>query len=603
MKKYFLLVKNNKGVALVYVLMALIFVSAISSLVLNLAKNESADTSLRVSSESARYSAVAGLTYATNLFASDTTGDTLVGSTGKTTVQFLNAWYKNYEENDGSIQNMNDAGLIWIKGSENSYPIEQDGMKFRVKVVNIDFSELKKVTPPADDGVSGRQDSWMSILFESEGLDKSGSRARVFGSYKVFGYEKDKKVSKLPQSALYMGSGIDEIDVVVDIDGATFLKGGGAINHPGHNFREEFKRKGAAGELILRAATFWGPAYFGTMVGAPSSSVRIESGKSTFENGLASESYLRVIGYNGPIVKGGAFLNGDAVCENTNGDWRFLGESTRLRGLNGRSYGSGLMWDGTVTNSGLQYLYSAAPSDAPQISSIESNPMNLYDSLGISEDDPYPIDIDYSPLNPYINILTSINGKVNNITGEDLNNLYNTYTGSMYNGWMVIKLHPNGRPFSDAGNGFDHKMVLIIDAQCAASGFGTTFYKSGESGNSLIIVEDGVSTSQLGHDTLIRGLIVNLGAGDLRLQSRGQNMKVQGAIYSVGNGQFRLEGGAPNKITIEYDVAALTEINNELPGVVIIGGDNKKEIISLERIKDEANNGIPPTCDFLSRSF
>jgi hypothetical protein len=284
------LLKNNKGVALVYVLMALVCVGAVASLVLHMAKKESTDSSLRVSSEVSRFAATAGLTYGANFF-TDPKNDTRSG-------ELLKIWYDNYKKGSGDLSKIQEKDL-WIVGSPTSYsdPAETDGMKFRVKIVNMDFS---KVQPVTKDGelVNDPEKSPIKVLLQSESIDKSGSKASSLGSYEIFGYENNEINSNLPESALYMGSGADEIDVKVEVNGGTFMKGSGFIAHSGHIFNGEFKRIGTNNSFLnMNPSTFMGPAYFGATPGF-SAPVLFAAGPSTFKKGIGLESYGET--QNGP---------------------------------------------------------------------------------------------------------------------------------------------------------------------------------------------------------------------------------------------------------------------------------------------------------------
>jgi hypothetical protein len=475
-------------------------------------------------------------------------------------------------------------------------------MRFRVKIVNINF-DVSSLT----DGTNWKpgmnvQDSKITVLFESEAIDKSGSRARNYGCYTLLGFEDKEKISELPVSTLYMGSGVDEIDVVLDVHGGTFMKGGGDINHSGHTFRGEFKRLGANGELILRGAAFQGPAYFGVLPGVSSSSILIESNPSTFKKGLglSSESSIITSGSMCPIIDNcGAFLNGNAVTAGgVQGNWLFQGPNSKIIGVTGKNYGNG------TGIPGIEWLYKLSGTP-PAIAPVISGEMELFTLLEIFESDPPAIKINMEKIKPYIKIFNSsnkINGKIYGVTGDDLNELYNEYPGELLEGkWMVIKAYSDGTLFSSTGSGFKERMILIIDEKTNGN-IASQFYRSAETGISLIIVENGApDIGQLGHNTLIRGLIANLGSKKLNITSSGSNMTISGGVFSVGTGAVRMEGGPYNKITIKYDEPALREmVNDSLISNVGGGGESTGEYF-LSRIPKE----LYPKArtELLSRSF
>ena len=584
------LIKNQKGVSLVYVLMALVCVGAMGSLVLSMAKKETADSSLRMSSELSRYAATAGLTHAINYFTNP--------ANEQEALTLLKYWHDKYKKGEINLIT-DDAPQKWIDGGASSF-VNKDGMRFRTKIINVDFGNLKRITGKSN---RTRKDSGIMIMLECESIDKSASRAKSRGSYVIYGYEVEETSTAFPENALYMGSGADEINVVVDVDGATFLRGGGFLHHSGHVFGNpttggEFRRHGTGTGFILKNSVFNGPAYFGEEAGQNGSTkMKLESGRSIFKRGFGSESFISSTGQSDPDIYLGAFLNNGYITENYNGGWIFQPQA-RLRGLSGQTYEAG-------SGSGIAKLYSwSGVAVAPTIpATLESSKMKITDSLNMPKDPPPAIDINFSLIEPYIYPLTAINGKRKGVNGDDLNNLYNNYPGQKYKEeWMVIRFQPDGTPFSsDGASGFSGKMILLIDNKIAASGFATQFYKSADKGVSLIVVEKGVRADQLGHNTLIRGLVVNLGSGDLDLQSSGKNMAVRGAVYCVGSGKLRLEGGANNKITFRYDRSVLEEIA-ELGVVTVDGAGEVKEGL-IERIQQEVIDGFPVSSKLLGRSF
>ncbi|MCL1945669.1 MAG: hypothetical protein FWF51_00750 [Chitinivibrionia bacterium] len=584
------LIKNQKGVSLVYVLMALVCVGAMGMLVLSMAKKEKSDSSLRISSELSRYAANAGLIYAVNYFSNPVSESSAL--------TLLKYWHEKYKK--GEINKItNGSPQKWLVGDAAEF-VSKDGMRFRTKIINIDFSNLKKITGKSD---RNRRDSKVLIMLECESIDKSGSRAKSCGSYAIYGYEIDEMSNALPQNALYMGSGADEINVVVDVDGATFLRGGGFLHHSGHIFGNpttggEFRRHGTGDGFILKNSVFNGPAYFGEEVGQNGATkMKLETGRSIFKRGFGCESFIFSTGQSDPDIYFGAFLNNGYSTQNYNGGWIFQPQA-KLRGLSGQTYTSG-------SGSGIEKLYSwSGVAVAPTTpATLEYTKMNILDSLSMPKDPPPSISIDYSLIEPYIYNLTSINGKRKAVDGDDLNELYKNYFGQKYNNeWMIIRFQPDGVPFNSGGiNGFSGKMILLIDNKLSASGFGTQFYKSANNGVSLIVVENGVKADQLGNNALIRGLVVNLGSGNLDLQSSGKNMTVRGAVYCVGSGKLRLEGGENNKIKFVYDRSVLEEIA-EL-GVVIVDGVKEVKEGLIERIKQEVIDGLPVSSELLGRSF
>jgi len=205
---------NNKGASLMYVLMALVFVGAIAMLVLNSSRKETIDSSLRASSEMARYAATSGLTLAATTLTNPEA--TLPGQGTTTSQQFITALF-----NDPNGANR------WVVGedgnSANAFQADGNGGRYRVRVMNIDFSQ----TGPVSELVAGvpqlRQgrnvrNSPIVVQLESEVIDASGSRSRNIGVYELFGYETQGGAEvQVPTNALYMGSGIDEINIPITV--------------------------------------------------------------------------------------------------------------------------------------------------------------------------------------------------------------------------------------------------------------------------------------------------------------------------------------------------------------------------------------------------
>ncbi|MCL2845372.1 MAG: hypothetical protein FWE23_07985 [Chitinivibrionia bacterium] len=617
-------INNDKGASLVYVLIALVFVGAIAMLVLNSARKETIDSSLRASSEMARFAATGGLTYAITLLTNPAASISEQDTT--TTQQFLTDLF-----NDPTGANR------WLVGNAdgaNAFHSDGNGGRFRVQVVNIDFSQIQSITEEnlgstiqplrfRSNPNLGVHDSYITIQLRSEAIDASGSRAQNIGVYQIFGYEGAMAENLIPTTALFLGGGMDEINtrLIVTADPPitsanrpdAFLRGGGNLRFSGHRFDGEFRRRGRPTTSILSQATnpsfliqgttFNGPVFLGLEDGetAATAPVLLETQGSTFNAGLGSDSRIVVSGGNAPTIFGGAFLNGDASNTNWNGAWSFPGTENVLRTSSGRIYGAGAStprnWMPVASQTGAQFLFSATPannrpSNAPASgwTHAADNPMDLFDSLGISPVDPPAIDIDLSQL-------TEMTHTGAGFTGGMLNDLFESAAGranrDRNNGWMVVRWRnaAGAQPFNAGGDGFTGKMVLILDERSAVAGqFATNFFRSAPTGNTLIILEDGATAQQLGNNSLIRGLIINRGTKDLNLQTSG-NMVVRGAVFSVGTGAFRLEGGGTNSITIIYDPNVLREIIDELPRGTVVVGDG---------YNDNANQGLALIPDYLN---
>jgi hypothetical protein len=634
---------------MLYVLMALVCVGAMGSLVLSMAKKEKADSSLRYSSELARYGATGGLTLAVN-----------EPLRTQKFVDLIEKWYKVYngkltipnsEKEQWEKEKYLDLGVIdKIEPSGTSgYYQDQNGNKLRARVVNVDFSGLQQ-NPPV-----------INMMVECESIDKSGSRAKNVAFYKVHGWEEERE-ENAPNSALYLGGGMDEINVPLTVTGVTgekghtFLRGSGVMNENGHIFGNStlYEQTGDGGEFrirgkwitpipadsknpareqqagILNGASFYGPAYFGYDNGLSTSSVRTWfNKKNTFYGKFGLETSVRLIGDGQEVdFHDDVYLNGYIVTHgnNSNKTWKFYDKrgstpankikpiltytQSAVFAANVSSSDENTMWKASKADN-IDVMYSTDNDYKPNVPTSQPNSMSsagMLRNLGMKETDPPSINIRLDKLPNFPTALTPVNGKTPGmvavpITGADLNAEYekqkaaNTlyrYSGMPpeENGWMLLRLGSNtsatifDSPSSGntgANTAFTGKMVLLIDGNTGGNpGSNINLFVSGQNSNSLILVEHERNAAQLGHNNLIRGLIVKRGNGQLNFKSTGTNMILRGAAYCVkgdypsSRPEFRLEGGASNRITIEYDPSVLRQIMKELPEVVCIIEENGK---------------------------
>ena len=617
---------NKKGVSMLYVLMALVCVGAMGSLVLSMAKKEKADSSLRYSSELARYGATGGLVLAVN-----------EPLRTKEFEDLMQKWYKVYYGQTKETIAPNDKWLKLGEGYDYSngkyYEDEKNNkMKLRARVVNVDFSGLQQ-NPPV-----------INIMIECESIDKSGSRAKNVAFYKIYGFEEERK-ENIPQSALYMGGGMDEINSILEVTGIdantkgdTFLRGSANIKTNGNTFGNlaMYKRTGSGGEFRFKASgdwntardlkgsIFYGPAYLGTDE-TQQVNLGLSGNYNTFYGKFGLDTNVSVhadgdagktVFYNDVYIKGkiaNTIVNGWTFPTN---DMTGLAASITKKGAiykynsTNDNYGiiainqnqsDNAQKFGFSANKGdttIKIMYDTAsklldgqtlknaPSNHSENMSIDKNEHILDDFLKMG-DEPKPISVNLTPLGGINAFSQTVNNKKTGITGADLNSEYQKqknenklyrYSGMPpeKDGWMLVNLNDlYGSIFAadGAGDVFTGKIVLVISGDVSGNpGGSVNLFTSATNSNSLILVEDKRNATQLGHNALIRGLIVKRGVGYANITPRGKNMVLRGAAYCVDGGQLRTEGGQDNKVTIEYDPSALTEIMKELPEVVCIGG-------------------------------
>ncbi|MCL1948078.1 MAG: hypothetical protein FWF51_13150, partial [Chitinivibrionia bacterium] len=633
-----------KGVSMLYVLMALVCVGAMGSLVLSMAKKEKADSSLRYSSELARYGATGGLVLAVN--------EPL--KTQKF-VDLIEKWYKIYngkltipnsEKEQWEKEKYLDLGVIdKIEPSGTSgYYQDQNGNKLRARVVNVDFSGLRQ-DPPV-----------INMMVECESIDRSGSRAKNVAFYKVHGWTEEVE-ENFPKSALYMGGGMDEINlplVVTGVDnkttGDTFFKGSGMINSQENEFGNsalspnggEFRLRDtittgtqSTNVGVLKGSKFYGPAYFGIVNGvtgnAPYLNVRrwFSDGANEFYGKVGLETSVFLAGTARSVnFYDDVYLNGAIRMEtpnsNDNNKWTFKPKHGKTGNyatdfpklyytnvaiydtVGSMSYESG--WNAKKSETKLSDMHNETKTISGESVTIEDN--TTYTTITTQEilsklemgNEPPSINIFLDKL-PFPPNSTPVNNKTpgssaTGITGKDLNTEYQNQkiSNSLYrydgmppeeDGWMLLRLGGNSvyatifadpSSSAEASEAFTGKMVLLIEGNSGGNNGGAVnLFVSGANSNSLILVEHQRTAAQLGHNNLIRGLIVKRGDGDLNLSSTGPNMILRGAAYCVkGNNaasrpKFRLEGRNSNpKLRIEYDEKVLKQIMKELPGVVCI---------------------------------
>ena len=300
--------KNNKGASLMYVLITLVFVGAIAMLVLNSSRKETIDSSLRASTEMARFAATSGLNMATTRLA-DPARDAEISTK-------LQAWFTAWQSGATIAENAPERWIVGSAAGANQFVTDpaNPGMRFRVQIVNADFSDIRNDTRitrrVTDDGntfrfpdatgvardltiaeramvrgtapnrylqVAHPENSKITLSLKSESIDRSGSRATNLGFYTVLGFERPEIAPALniPTHAFFLGGGNMWIHCPVTINGRTyignrgntgtalFLTGATGATIRSH-FNGEFRMYQSDGVEAsnLANATFTGPAYF-----------------------------------------------------------------------------------------------------------------------------------------------------------------------------------------------------------------------------------------------------------------------------------------------------------------------------------------------------
>ena len=585
--------KNQKGVALVYVLIAFVFVGAVGSLVLNVSRKEKTDGNLRASTEMARFSANAGLAYAASFFTNP--------ANEAEAKKILNDWY-----------NGKDEKLKWIAGSEKSFSDtnKTNGMRFRAEIINVDFSQF-------NDNDLGNP---INIMFRSEAIDKSGSRAENTGVYKILGFEPPEEIVVIPElNALDMRGGLNEINTRVIVNGGTYFEdgttgSGGAINFSNHQFNGQFRRMArvANANLTIRSASFGGVAYFGSLAGITPPPVEFggAAGAVVFKSGLGSESVIHQVGTAGIIVeKGNVYLNNSITTSGgaAASTWRFNDDKSVLQGRTGRVY-SAVDWQNVQTcnlTPQTRCLVSSSSPKNPQIPNLIGE-MNIPALLNLKPTPP-PLTLDWSVLPPAYPLNQS------NVSGATLNTIYNNHkngTQYMFNGWVVVEMTGPESPISSSAGTFDGKMILILNRPTAGSygfSFQSRFPVVSQNGRIVIIVRNNTAISRLGNSGTIRGMVINEGNGELLLGApttgTNRDMTINGAVHSMGPGALRLEGGDGSSLTINFDKDFVGDMLKELKGFINISKDNNKDEEPKLGTDIRRKTGVPVSAEMRSRGY
>jgi hypothetical protein len=538
---------NQKGVALAYVLIAFVFVGAIASLMLNMANKESADSALRASSEMARFAANAGLTYTTNFFTDTTT------AAQTKALDILKHWYANWKAG-GDLKKIND-NYSWIAGDKDSY-LDTNGMKFRVRIVNIDFDSIQQVsdvstTPPKM--INEPNTSPIKILLKSEAIDKSGSRASSFGTYRIIGFE-DREVPRQEIThALYLGGGSILINATVDINGDVYIGGQNStlppIQHTNQStgstqishYRGEFRHYGnPAGQASLLAnERFHGPAYF-------------EGGEINFSHyGTTDNIFYDGFGASNVTIKNktsrATMANGTASKKNL----AIFAGDVKYSEVNPSPWGYQLVFG---TNCSLRYVPSSNfvanfYSGSPAISNTAPITRDtVLKALGMSIDEPPSFEIILSN-----EILAKRHnlpaGGAGTITGTTLNGYLTNngipkYTDNDGNQWLVLATS-NAAVFGGGGSAFNGNAIIINRHGGNAAG---SLFNVGAGGVVLFFVppDDHPDPNLRPVDKTVsygsitgtfNGLFYN-GSKSTRLTLGANNAgwTVNGAFYNIGNG-------------------------------------------------------------------
>ena len=563
---------SKKGVSLLYVLMALVCVGAMGSLVLSMAKKEAGDSSLRTSSELARFSATAGLTYATADFFTNSANANKV-------IDILNNWdYTDNSKNDGRRWVVRGEGEKEFKEID----IDDDGkydMKFRVKIVNIDASELKQVTQRNESGsivqISNPDNSFFVVMLESESIDKSGSRAKNTGFYKITGFELDIQTVKAEMQALYLGGGNMWIHCPITVNGDTYIgnygnssnalyhTGGTSASEPYSNYNGKFRlyQSDDAPSSQLSYENFKGPAYF------KGGKVMFIRPDINFAQGFGGSAEFQLYDQGNVNVAANSKVIMSNKLTNANDSLKIIFEENCKLIYNKNKQ--------TPSNYPEKFWRNIEDKDIDN-TKIDISDDFILDNLGMSRAEPPAFKIKLS--NDIINKAMSITSLQyhHTLDGNALNNLYDNNPKNRYKNpkdgkeWLVLQTESQN--FGGTTGAFNKRAIIIHKGQGGnqipnvdMNSGNILFYlpENNELGLGISGAAAVVNYSQL--QGTFRGMFYNSSPDtEINLAAGTGGWKVKGAFYNIGspngsNKSIQFGVGSVNRITFEYDEAALQE--------------------------------------------
>ncbi|MGM0462006.1 MAG: hypothetical protein ACQEQ4_06250 [Fibrobacterota bacterium] len=566
---------NKNGMSLAYTVVGIALLGIVSVMLLNITHSQQMSDIHHANSVSARSAVHSGFTQALKFF------ETEDSTSQENVLSLLQTWI-----DSSSISDIPETRQ-WLVGDGDTYEQIDDNTQFRVRMRAFD-ADNKTIT-----------------LF-SEGIGRGGARASAMGVYRLDGLDIETETGVIATNALYLGSGADEVNAELIVNGDVFMRETGTFYVGGHTFNGNFRRnaEGGSGELYLKNTTFNGPAYF------RGAEVLFEGGRSFFNNGFGGDAEFAVSGSNGPYVdEPGAYFNSSFkfVGGTWNGDMRFYNNAELMGVTPEDNYSTG-----GGANTGLDKLYSAGTSDGFKPSNdpgqLVTGPLDVISLLDIPENDPPLLEADLEEVrkHPYIityepgSTLPGI-GENSNLTGADLTNLYNNNADKYFKDeWIIVNLRlGNGaRPFESGGDGFRGKMILLVEDDDLE--INNNLFESSLSSNTFIYVGGKRQIDGMGGADLFRGFVFNNSThsgsnnnSSVIMRTEGGPMEIRGSVYCVNVGRYRMEGNHP--FTISYDAAVLEELADL--GIVVEDDDDDDDDEDLIIVDDHLRGVL------LSRSY
>lgn len=399
---------NNKGMALLYVIAALLIVTFIGTALIRIG----------------HFDRIASTDYGAISTAS---------ITAKSSMQAAVAKFQKQSQNSVDFLNdyLKDSTKVWFLGDENNRVQLKGQQEYTVKLTGFDTANF-------------------FVQLEGIGYGNSNSKKKVIGIYQLqgIGWANTTNPNPKPVSALYLGNGAGEINAPIYIHGNTYIDNPQATFCDGsHNSHFDGEVKTAPGntELTVRGAVFHGPAYFNCPV-------LHNSLRPIFMNGVGYEKDVIILGVNDPEIQGkGMWINGNYTTENTG----------RIQMNNFPIWG----WDDKThiaQAGGPITLMGIANNEHSSSDLLNDSIQGIVDSLGISAEPPPEFVINLDEARTYAIPVTSIANLPN---GSDFNNKYYSMSSGQLLGGEFLVVEGRGTNWwaAQRGGTFTGKLIWIME--------------------------------------------------------------------------------------------------------------------------------------------
>ena len=349
------------------------------------------------------------------------------------------------------------------------------------------------------------------IQVEGIGYGGHGGKKRAIGIYKLEGVKNLTASAGTPKHALYLGGASQNFNGGYNITGDVYFSmnwGDQSINgNAAGIINGNFKTGDSNNRLQVNGnLTINGNAYVRTPMNINSGTVRV-NGISGFQKEFtALNTQMK--------------LNGDAYFNSTypynwNSNVDMLNHIVKYN---------------PAINSG-KFVNTKAGSGS------QSN-IDIASKVGMTNTNEAPVAVNM-PSFP-AGVVKNVSG---DITGEQLDALYNSNSGSLYNGeWLVVRT--SGWVNMKGGN-FTKKVIWLVDANGINSNSGQSWYNCSDESNTMVYATGGSFNMYLADNYKFRGYLYNNSTSSTIYQF-GNNTIFNGAIHHSLTSNFCINGGTLN---------------------------------------------------------